>query len=56
MTWAAGGGAEQQGEDDINIKFKYGKSVPGKEGVGTETLHWWQMARQGHIETIIREF
>ena len=34
---SGGGGAEQQGEDDINIKFKYGKSVPGKEGVGTET-------------------
>ena len=33
----SGGGAEQQREDDINIKFKYGKSVPGKEGVGTET-------------------
>ena len=31
------GVAGQQGEDDINIKFKYGKSVRGKEGVGTET-------------------
>ena len=26
--------AGQQGEDDINIKFKYGKSVRGKEGGG----------------------
>ena len=33
----SGGGAKHLGEDDINIKFKYGKSERGKEGVGTET-------------------
>ena len=30
------GVAGQQGEDDITMKFKYGKSVRRKEGVGTK--------------------